>query len=223
MNFKGLVYKTEWVESPDIEPLAKKLGAAPTSKKYDGRDHYTLPITYDPSTKSTIPDSLAIAFYLEETYPPPTYPALFPEHTKSLTAILPAALRPIVNSPLFEVLALDSWRNLGEISRVSFRRTNEAEAKKKLEDFAPEGEEGEIKWRVVEEGLSMLNKWLNAGGGPFLTGDQVAYADILVAARLIWARVVLGLESKKWKMIAGWNGGRWGRFLQNFEEYERIL
>lgn len=222
LNIKGLPYKTEWVEYPNIESVAKKIGAAPTSKKSDGTGYYTLPIIYDPSTKSVISDSPLIALYLEKTYPPPSYPAIFPENTKALTVILPFALGPKVNTPLFDLIVLAAWKNLNEESRSYFRTTREADFGKKLEDFVPEGEEGVQKWKAAEEGYNWLNKWLDAAGGTFLTGDQIAYADIIVAGRLLWARIVLGKESKEWKTIAGWNGGRWGRFLQSFEKYEIV-
>ncbi|KAJ7483558.1 hypothetical protein FB451DRAFT_1234964 [Mycena latifolia] len=50
LNFKGIPYKTSWVEYPDIEPLSREVGAAPTRNKPDGRPHYTLPMIHDPST-----------------------------------------------------------------------------------------------------------------------------------------------------------------------------
>ena len=49
LAFKGLPFRTEWVEYPDVEALCKKIGAKPTEKKDDGRDHYTFPVIYDPN------------------------------------------------------------------------------------------------------------------------------------------------------------------------------
>ncbi|KAI0682851.1 hypothetical protein BC835DRAFT_807562, partial [Cytidiella melzeri] len=54
LNYKGIPYRTEWVEYPDIEPLCKKIGGSATAKKEDGRDHYTLPMIYDPSTGEVV-------------------------------------------------------------------------------------------------------------------------------------------------------------------------
>lgn len=78
LQLKGIPFKTEWVEYPDIEPLCKRIGALPTSKKTDGRDHYTLPTIFDPSTGRAISDSLPIALYLDQTYPDSPGHSLFP-------------------------------------------------------------------------------------------------------------------------------------------------
>ncbi|TDL20311.1 hypothetical protein BD410DRAFT_791099 [Rickenella mellea] len=75
LNYKGLEYKTEWVEYPDIGPLAKKIGALPTSIGAT-RELYTVPIIHDHATGKVASDSFAIAQYLDETYP--DQPKLFP-------------------------------------------------------------------------------------------------------------------------------------------------
>jgi hypothetical protein len=50
LNYKGIPYKTVWLEYEEIEPFSKRLGALPTSNKPDGRPHYTLPMIHDPAT-----------------------------------------------------------------------------------------------------------------------------------------------------------------------------
>ncbi|GAW07249.1 AChain Crystal Structure Of Glutathione Transferase Gstfua3 From Phanerochaete Chrysosporium [Lentinula edodes] len=83
LNYKGLSYRTEWIEYPDIEALCIKIGAAPTDVKADGiTPDYTLPVIYDPSTDKTISDSFAIALYLDTAYP--DTPKLFPPGTQAL-------------------------------------------------------------------------------------------------------------------------------------------
>ena len=81
-NYKGIPYRTEWVEVPDIEPLSKKLGINPTGQKKDGSPFYTLPAIYDPATGTAIADSFAIAEYLENTYP--ETPSVFPKESAAL-------------------------------------------------------------------------------------------------------------------------------------------
>ncbi|RDB26472.1 Glutathione S-transferase-like protein ustS [Hypsizygus marmoreus] len=68
LNFKGLPYKTVWVEYPDIAELSKKLGIAPTNEGPNG-PNYTLPAIYDPTTGTALAESIAIAEYLDKTYP----------------------------------------------------------------------------------------------------------------------------------------------------------
>jgi len=89
LNLKGIPYKTEWVEYPDIEPICKKLGIAPTYKNADGSDRYTIPAIHDPSTGVYISDSVLIAEYLDKTYP--YTPQVFPHHTHALHAAFTAA------------------------------------------------------------------------------------------------------------------------------------
>jgi glutathione S-transferase len=69
LNYKGIPYRTEGNEFPDIEPLSKKLGIEPTNHNPDGSALYTLPAIHDSSTGVYIADSTAIAEYLEKTYP----------------------------------------------------------------------------------------------------------------------------------------------------------
>lgn len=101
MNYKGLSYKTVWVEYPDIgkawsdpprlftggtdtDPaartaaLAKKIGAKPTAT-VDGEPLYTVPIIHDPNTGSVVADSFYIAQYLDKQYP--GQPTLIPQDT----------------------------------------------------------------------------------------------------------------------------------------------
>ena len=50
LHYKGLPFRTQWVEYPDIEPTLRLLDALPTSKNEDGSDYYTLPVIHDDST-----------------------------------------------------------------------------------------------------------------------------------------------------------------------------
>jgi len=59
--YKGLPFTTVWVELPDIAGLLQSKGIT--------HPPYTLPAIEDPNTGAFIMDSLAIAAYLDETYP----------------------------------------------------------------------------------------------------------------------------------------------------------
>ncbi|KAI3622514.1 hypothetical protein WG66_015642 [Moniliophthora roreri] len=84
LNYKGLEYKTKWIEFPDIESTCKKLGVSPTKTRRHGSPWYTLPVIYDPSTGVALADSLRIAEYLEKQYP--DKPSLIPGGTLALHA-----------------------------------------------------------------------------------------------------------------------------------------
>lgn len=67
------------------EALAKKIGAKPTEYKEGNRPWYTLPIIYDPLTKTVVTDSFDIAIYLDRQYP--STPVVFPPGTIALQAM----------------------------------------------------------------------------------------------------------------------------------------
>ncbi|PSR72266.1 hypothetical protein PHLCEN_2v11858 [Hermanssonia centrifuga] len=100
LNYKGLPYRTEWVEYPDIEVLCIRIGAPPTSTKH-GRPRYTLPVIYDPSTNSVISDSVDIAKYLDETYP--DTPKLLPAGTEAFQAMFLDSVWPSIGFPALKI------------------------------------------------------------------------------------------------------------------------
>lgn len=222
LSVKGIPFKTEFVEYPDIELVSKKIGAKPTGTKPDGTPLYTLPIIYDPNTKTVVEDSLNIARYLDKTYP--STPSLFPNNTHVLqNAFLDASRNPAMKQ-LFTVVILATWKNLNPVSAEYFRRTREIIFSKALEDFVPAGEEGEKRWKEVEEGYDKIASWFSASenDGPYVLGDTVSYADIELASRTIWAKIVLGEDSEGWARIKQWNGGRWAQHLKALEKYENL-
>ena len=59
----------------------------------------------------------------------------------------------------------------------------------------------------------------------FISGGSTPnIADFVIAARLMWAKVVFGGEtSEEWGRIRDLDGGRWGKFLSWFKAYETIV
>lgn len=216
LNYKGIPYKTEWVEYPDIEPLCKKLGAPATSKKPDGRDHFTLPVIYDPSTKTVLTDSGPIAKYLDETYP--STRKVFPAGTDAFQASFLAFAGPNLTFPALLVLLARVADALNPPSSVYFRETREA-AFGKLEDTnTPKA------WADLEKGLGQVKGFLDANGeGRNLSflgeHDTFTFSDIQIAAILTWIRIMMGADSEDWKKVAGWHDGFAGTFLAQFDKY----
>ena len=159
LNFKGIPYKTEWVEYPDIEPLCKKLGISPTYKKADGSDHYTLPAIYDPSTGTYIADSIRIAEYLEKTYP--DTPQVFPHNTIALQAHFTLAFGSNL-STLWNFIIPATYTKLNPRSQEYFRRTREKSFGKAMEDITPNGRSSETNWERLTRGMRRM-----AGKDPF--------------------------------------------------------
>ncbi|KDR69176.1 hypothetical protein GALMADRAFT_77653 [Galerina marginata CBS 339.88] len=222
LNIKGIPYKTEWVEYCDIEPLSKKLGISPTSTKADGSPLYTLPAIYDPSTKTYVAESLVIAEYLEKTYP--DSPPLFPHNSLGLQTAFTSAFTANLN-PLFEFILPEVTLNLNPPSAEYFRRTREIEFGKTMEEVLPKGEKGVAQWAEYKAGLGKVDAWYvkNGGKGPFLLGETPSWADVVVGGWTIWLRIVWGEDSRQWKDIKSWHGGRWNAILDSLKKYETIV
>ena len=211
-------YKTEWVEFPDVEILCKRIGASPTEKKADGRDHYTLPVIYDPHTKTVISDSLAITKYLDTTYP--DTPALLPEGTHAFQNITYQLMRLTVMLPIMKIIISRVPQLLDSPSQEYFRKTREAAFGRRLEDMS-----GEDHWVALENGLEKFKVCLeeNEKGKNILLGDdRITYADVQLAAVFVWMRTVCGDDSEDWKRFSDLHGGKWAKFMEQFAEYEHV-
>ena len=79
LNIKGIPYRTQWIEYPDIADHVKSLGVPPTEP--GTLTPYTLPAIYDPKTKRVVAESFNIAAYLDDEYP--DTPAIMPKETRA--------------------------------------------------------------------------------------------------------------------------------------------
>ena len=220
--YKGLPFKTDWVEYPDIEHTLKRLGAPPTGKKPDGSDAYTLPAIYDDSTGRYISDSLKIAEYLDETYP--DTPRLFPPGTRAAIELLQFHFSQTVAGPLFRLVISPTCVNLNPRSEEYFRRTREATFKCKIEEISPAGPKRDEGWAKVKEGLSTLDQLLSTNGkdAQSYLENTFSFADAIVVSYLLWAKIVLD-ENEEWQALEGWDNGRWARLLASTKEYQAVL
>ncbi|KAH0836692.1 hypothetical protein J3R83DRAFT_8414 [Lanmaoa asiatica] len=211
LNIKGIPYKTQWVEYPDIETLAKKIGAPPTGTKDDGQPAYTLPIINDPNTGKVISDSFLIAVYLDATYPNGN--TLFPSGTKPLIEAFEAGVVGALGGILPLQLAISCYV-LNPPSEVYFRVTREAKFGKKIEEFSPEGPKRAADLAKGKEGFAAVDSWLAKSDGEFVLGNTISYADGILAAWLTWIKVT----GVVWKEVATWHNGRWATYLENVEK-----
>ncbi|KAJ7206341.1 hypothetical protein GGX14DRAFT_643407 [Mycena pura] len=214
LNYKGLRYMTEWVEYPDIESVSKDIGAAPTDNKPDGRPHYTFPAIRDLSTEAVISDSTKIAAYLDRTYP--DTPRLMPAHGFGLFRAFEDAVRPLLD-PLFPFVLPPTQAILNPPSGAYFRHTREESYGMPLEALAPTGEAG-----AAADNFGKMDEWFRAGGedGVYMMGNAVCYADMWLAAYVLWVKLVL---PEKWEDIKTWHGGRWATLLENLEKYGTVV
>ncbi|KAJ3510854.1 hypothetical protein NLJ89_g4436 [Agrocybe chaxingu] len=222
LNYKRIPYKTQWVEYADIEPLFKTLGIAPTSKKPDGSALYTVPAIYDPATGAYVSDSFAIAQYLDKTYP--DTPKIFPSGTVSLQAAFDDAFIGNLGA-MWGFVLLAAATKLSPASEEFYRRTRRETFGKALEEMVPKGDEAVKAWKAFEAGLGMVDAWYQRGEGKgvYLLGNTPSWGDFVVVSVLNALRTLWGEESKKWKDVLLWHGGRWKARAGSLKEFETIL
>ncbi|KAK0436502.1 uncharacterized protein EV420DRAFT_238303 [Desarmillaria tabescens] len=219
LNLKNLPYQTVYVELPDIEALAKRIGAAPTSTKSDGvSPFYTLPIIQDDSTGAVVSDSAAIAAYLDKTYPT-SGPVLIPPGTMTLQLAFSDTVTGIF-SPFQPFFISGIMANTNDATAVYFSKTRLGGT---LKVEAPKGEEIEKLRASAKENFGKMSKWFEDNGGDFVMGKEPCFADTVICGYLWFTRRMVREESEEWKDIVTWNDGRWGRYLEIFKPYEKIL
>ncbi|EGN93796.1 hypothetical protein SERLA73DRAFT_188903 [Serpula lacrymans var. lacrymans S7.3] len=213
LRYKGLPFKTTWVEYPDIEAQLRGIGARPTGINKDGSGLYTLPVIEDPSTRAVISDSFAIAEYLDENYP--SAAALFPGDTKALIKAFDSASMNLISFTT-KMMSVKASGILNPVSAMHYVRTREHRHGLKWKDFLPAGQERREIWNDLETSFGVLDHWYAKSTGKWILGDTVSYADILTASRINWFRVLL--EQEQWTEMSSWHGGRWKAILEEFEE-----
>lgn len=223
LAYKGLSFKTEWVDWPDIENVCKAIGAEPTGIKAAGGPFYTLPVIRDPETGAVISDSLKIALYLDKTYP--NTPPLFPHNTQTFQSAFGHAAYMAIIGAMFHTVALPTANSFSPAGSEYFRatRTSNFGEAFKIPESRPADEVAQF-WKALEGGFDLVSTWWDTGNsnGPFIMGDSLTYGDTVIAGLLYWAKVVLGEDSEGWKKFTVWNGGRWARLLKAFEQYENM-
>ena len=220
LNYKGIPYRTEWVEYPDIEAVSKKLGIKPTGRKRDGSPLYTLPAIHDPSTGVYIADSFVIADYLEKTYP--DTPLVFPNETAGLQRAFITTFEKNIDSVWSFIIPATNFR-LNPASEEYFRRTREISFGQKLEDVIPTGNTRTEEWGKFEQGLTKIHSYLALTKGPYMLGDTISWSDFVLFSFIYWFKLIWGEDSKEWKDIASWNDGRWEALIRGLEKYHTVV
>lgn len=218
MLYKGLEFETVYLEYPDIEPTAKKIGAKPTSSKPDGQPHYTVPMITDSSNGAVISDSYEIAKYLDKTYP--STPKLIPDGTAALQAAFQTLWPSVTGPSVLQLLLPPSCSWLNPPSAEYFRRTREIAYGMKMEEFAPEGSDLRKEHiSKMKEAFDKVDSWLANSSGSFFVGDKISYADITVVTILRWIQRFL----PEWEEVKTWNNGRWAELVERFKGYEGLV
>ncbi|CAE6419736.1 unnamed protein product [Rhizoctonia solani] len=213
---KGLPFRVEYLLLAEVEPKLKELGVSPTSDTFP---HYTLPMIADPSSDPNgeptyVAESFAIAIYLDEKYPAPEYPAIFPPGTQGVQHLLVNQYTTGLAALMIPFLYPKLPQVLDEQTMDYIRRTRSPEALK-----PPPKEEATKQWQEVQDKFNGLAKALDLNGkGGFIMGSQPSFIDFLFGGLFYY----MGrFDDARMKEIAGWNDGKWGKYWDRLQEIER--
>ncbi|KAH0491934.1 hypothetical protein TgHK011_003335 [Trichoderma gracile] len=174
LNYKGLDYKTEWVEYPDIKPRLEP--HVPPNQ--EGRQ-YQLPAIQLPDG-SYVMDSYKIADVINEKHPEPKLPLNTPVQLR-FTPLLINFMTQL--RPLF--VPLVAQRLLGPGSIPYFHATREEDVGMSLEEYGKT--QGPGAFDRAEPFARQITALLNeTPSGPFFMGDTVSYTDIMWAGILLF-------------------------------------
>ncbi|KAJ5999508.1 hypothetical protein N7451_007318 [Penicillium sp. IBT 35674x] len=241
LNMKGVPYKTQWVQMPDIATVRQKVGAPACRKFADGTDYYTLPMLTDSTTNSVLGDSFDIALYLQKQYPSSGTGDLFPTQTLDFkyehgTAfVVPLSEREegecgeyvrfnrSVDSVFTaHVMLMAPGMQFDpaheEAIQAMFAKRAGVETLPPME-FGPEDR---ARLMVsLRDALADLVKLLNRNEtGPFILGQHATYADCIVGG---WLRMMkMTLPASEWEKVMGWYGGALKRFYVGLEQFTEV-
>ncbi|KIY67986.1 hypothetical protein CYLTODRAFT_375059 [Cylindrobasidium torrendii FP15055 ss-10] len=206
LNYKGISFKTEWLEYPAIAPFYKKHGIAHTETKPDGSPLYTLPVIHDANVKKYISGSTNFASYLDATYP--NTPSAFPNSTEGLARAFDAALMDAV-TPIWALMFLNTAELLNPESKTFFLQTK----------YSALEVDSVTEWARLQSGFSKVAQWTN-GMGNFVMGDTVSFPDFAIGVLLFALRNAFGEDSEEWRRVVSWDGGKWEKLAGQLRKYE---
>ena len=147
---------------------------------FSGQDR--VPVLVDGD--KTIPDSWAIATYLDEAYA--DRPSLFGgPAARTATRFLNSWADTVLNQGIVPLVALDVYRVIHEKDRDYFRTSREKRFGMTIDAFCADRDK-----RVVAFRQSLQPVRTTLAAQPYLAGDQPAYADYIVFGGFQWARCI---------------------------------
>ncbi|KAH6902414.1 hypothetical protein BKA70DRAFT_1306840 [Coprinopsis sp. MPI-PUGE-AT-0042] len=232
LNYKGLPYTTKWIDFPDIRALYDEVGAEPHTG-FLGTPEYSLPLIVDDSTGARVGESLAIAKYLDVTYP--DTPQLVPNaedggmekqaaFVKELEMGLVQAALPLIFRQGFDNGNLTPrGREYIARTRVPFLAMmghNVTSA----DELQISPEEKDVHWGKLRDFFGVMSeKFGGEGKFSWLMGDTISFADLVMGSWLLSQRGLWGENSKEWNEMMSWNGGKWAEVINKLKDYQTII
>lgn len=211
LNYKGLPYTTHFLTHPTIAPTLSALPGLEPNRPVPGGppavSPYTVPAIRLPSSTEGgaryLMDSAKIVPELERLWPEPGL-HLDESPVDEVIAALLGVTRQLL--PIFMPLVGRSM--VVESSREWFYEARKAMFGGMSLDRVEQEKGGEPAWRAAEANMGplseVLRKYRRDGKGRFVLGEQVSYADFVVAGVLEGLRQID--EQGMFGRVVGWDG-----------------
>jgi glutathione S-transferase len=229
LNLKGIPYRTIWLSYPEIAPT---LSARGFSTPAQGK-RWTLPalehpspsndqnISYSSNRPILISDSIAIAQFLDRTYPDRVQ--LFPKGTEALQEMFIEGFLEKIMSVSRPILIPAVANVIDEASFDFFMATREQVYGKPLEAMMVEGRERAEVFQKLREGYDSMASYVDkaATGSLWMGGEHPIFADLVLLAHLLWMKKVLTKE--EWEMVQSWRDGRWEKMIAAAKDFTQVI
>lgn len=177
LNFKGIPYRTEWIEYPEMASKFNSFGIPATAESASG---WSIPAVRLPDD-SYVMDSRKIADALEALQPKPSL-RLDGDHVERTQAAVIQTAQALIHIAFPRIPEL----LLNPSSAEYFRITREKRFGMPLTELAKSNMAGEPAWVKAEIGLRKLIRILyEHADGPFVLGKEASYPDLIVAG--LWS------------------------------------
>lgn len=234
LSFKGVPFKTTWVDILDISDVRKGLSCPATRKFDDGSDFYTLPMLRDPASGRVVGDSFDIANYLEDMFPDSGGCLFPPDSTRTGLDYESPNKDTAFFAPLTSNLGSknEAYARFNTHVDATFSahvvlvaqylpfNPNTAEAVRALfvkrahlrswDDICVQGEAREQLKAAFKVALTSLAQlFMIHETGPYLEGKQATYADLIVGG---WLNMLSAtMPEEEWKDFRTWHSGVFAR------------
>lgn len=243
LNAKKAPYTSQFVDLLGISELRKSLGVPASRTNADGSDYFTLPMLINKTTDDKIGDSFDIAVYLNKRYPDSGAGDLFPEQTLDfeykfdMPGVPPLSDREGMDQGIFHEYAKfnksvdavfsmhvalnGSNMRFDDEQEKAIRGVFEARSGMSWEEMALRGQARSNVIASLQEALGPLAKLIQKDSpGPFVQGEKLTYADIIIGG---WLRMMsVTLLENEWEDMKKWHGGAFGKLHDALQQYAGI-